>query len=147
MDEVTAAVRLARASARRQEDASGAGAAAAAAPPPGGGLTEWLYAEAEAALSSGSAAVRITARGLETPLGVLDAEQVRAGERALDEIEAALVRGEASGGASEAELEQLSGRFYTLIPHRIGRARAAISAAVVRTLDEVARKRELLQLM
>jgi signal transduction histidine kinase len=44
-------------------------------------------------------------------------------------------------------LESLSGEFYTAIPHRIGRTRAAIASAVIDSLEALHQKQETLQLM
>ncbi|NXE55409.1 PARP3 polymerase, partial [Casuarius casuarius] len=53
------------------------------------------------------------------PLGKLTKQQIAKGFEALEELEAAL--GEQPARA--ARLEQLSSRFYTIIPHNFGRAR------------------------
>src|SRR5438445_41377 len=45
------------------------------------------------------------------------------------------------------ELERLTGEFYTAIPHRIGRSRAAVTAAVINTLEAFEQKQSTLQLM
>src|SRR5205814_8092174 len=47
----------------------------------------------------------------------------------------------------EHALEQLSGEFYTAIPHRFGRSRAAIANAVINTLEAFDQKQSTLQLM
>jgi hypothetical protein len=42
---------------------------------------------------------------------------------------------------------ELSGEFFTTIPHRIGRTRAAVADAVIDSLEQFHQKRETLQLM
>ncbi len=46
-----------------------------------------------------------------------------------------------------AAMQELSGEFYTVIPHRIGRTRSAIANAVIDSLALFEQKQELLQLM
>ncbi|XP_025962317.1 protein mono-ADP-ribosyltransferase PARP3 [Dromaius novaehollandiae] len=53
------------------------------------------------------------------PLGKLTKQQIAKGFEALEELEAAL----REQPARAAHLEQLSSRFYTIIPHNFGRAR------------------------
>ena len=48
---------------------------------------------------------------------------------------------------TRTKFEDLSGAFYTAIPHRIGRTREAVSAAVIDSLAEISQKQETLQLM
>ena len=45
------------------------------------------------------------------------------------------------------EILRLSGEFYTAIPHRIGRSRAAVEGAVIDTLEAFEQKQQTLQLM
>jgi poly [ADP-ribose] polymerase len=104
-------------------------------------LVQFIYAEATNALTT-TVAAKITANGIETPLGVLTVGQVEKGEQILDEINDAVKK-----GASKSKLEDLSGDFYTAVPHRIGRTRDAIAAAVIDTLAELVQKQETLQLM
>ena len=44
-------------------------------------------------------------------------------------------------------METLTGEFYTVIPHRIGRTRQAVAEAVITSLEDFAQKQETLQLM
>ncbi len=104
-------------------------------------LVKYIYAEATNALTT-TVAAKITANGIETPLGVLTVGQVEKGEEILEEINDAVKK-----SASKSRLEDLSGDFYTAVPHRIGRTRDAIAAAVIDTLAEIAAKQETLQLM
>lgn len=106
-------------------------------------LITYLYASATDALTS-TVNAKITANGIETPLGVLTIGQVENGEKILQQAFDAF---KAGGKKAEAELERLSGEFYTVIPHRIGRTRAAIQAAVINSLAAFEQKQETLQLM
>ena len=44
-------------------------------------------------------------------------------------------------------LTELPLQFYTLIPHRLGRSKAEMAAAVIDTIEKLEEKQELLQLM
>lgn len=105
-------------------------------------LVKYIYAEATNALTS-TVAAKITANGIETPLGILTVGQLDKGAAVLDEIYQLF---KANPGA-RSRLEDLSGDFYTAIPHRIGRTREAIAAAVIDSLAEINAKQETLQLM
>ena len=107
-------------------------------------LVRYLYAEATNALTS-TVSAKITADGIETPLGILTVGQIEKGEAIL--AEAYKLFQEKSVGGRRQKLERLSGEFYTVIPHRIGRTRAAVDAAVLDTVEAFATKQETLQLM
>jgi poly [ADP-ribose] polymerase len=115
---------------------------AAALAPPVRDLVGYLYGEATHALTS-TVNANITARGIETPLGVLTIGQIEKGQAALDTLAAAFNR----KARSRTELTDLSGEFYTAIPHRFGRSRAAAAAAVLDTAAKLNEKQETLQLM
>ena len=104
-------------------------------------MVKYIYAEATTALTS-TVAAKITANGIETPLGVLTVGQVEKGEQILDEINQAV-----KAKASHSRLEDLSGEFYSAIPHRIGRTRDAIASSVIDALADIVAKQETLQLM
>ena len=104
-------------------------------------LVQYIYAEATNALTT-TVAAKITAHGIETPLGVLTVGQVEKGEEILEEINNAV-----KSNRGKSKLEDLSGDFYTAVPHRIGRTRDAIAGAVIDSLAEIAAKQETLQLM
>jgi len=106
------------------------------------GLISYIYAEATEALTT-TVAAKITANGIETPLGVLTVGQIERGEKILEELYAEFQ----SKSASPSEMERLSGEFYTAIPHRLGRTRAAIAGAVIDSLADFEAKQETLQLM
>ncbi len=106
------------------------------------GLVRYLYDEATSALTDAVSA-RITANGIETPLGILTVGQIEKGE----EILSALYELFQKKKQDRAAMEELSGEFYTVIPHRIGRTRAAIAGAVIDSLALFEQKQELLQLM
>eukprot|EP01132_Coremiostelium_polycephalum_P005506 gene5506-6860_t len=105
-------------------------------------LIQMIYNEATNSLTN-SCSAKITEHGIETPLGVLSFEQVEKGEQILDEIHKVLK----SKFPSPSVLEQLSSKFYTTIPHKMGRTKADIDKAVIRNLDLLNQKVELLQLM
>lgn len=102
-------------------------------------LVELVYEEATRSLTSRVHAT-ITARGIETPLGVLDEAQIAAGEAALARLGAALEAG-------RGDLAGLSDALYSLVPSRIGRSAEEAAAAVIDTPGALADKSETLQLM
>jgi poly [ADP-ribose] polymerase len=104
-------------------------------------LVSMLYAEATTALTT-TVAAKITANGIETPLGVLTVGQIEKGEAILQQLYQ-----EFKAARRGAEFERLSGDFYTAIPHRIGRTRDAIAASVIASLEAFEEKQETLQLM
>jgi predicted DNA-binding WGR domain protein len=107
-------------------------------------LVEYVYAEATNALSS-TVAAKITAQGIETPLGILTLGQIQKGEAILQDLyELFQKKGKKK---SPDDVLRLSGDFYTVVPHRIGRTRAAAQAAVIDTLEAFEQKQETLQLM
>ncbi len=106
-------------------------------------LVQYIYAEATNALTS-SVAAKITEKGIETPLGILSLEQVEKGEAVLRELNNLLK----SSSIKDSELEDLSAQFYTLIPHNLGgRSREQIRKAIIKSLDMLREKQELVQLM
>lgn len=105
-------------------------------------LVSYLYSEATNALTS-TVNASITANGIETPLGVLTIGQIEKGQTALD----ALVAEFGKKKPSASELTNLSGEFYTVIPHRFGRSRADALEAVLDTAEKLNLKQETLQLM
>jgi poly [ADP-ribose] polymerase len=106
-------------------------------------LVRYIYDEATSALTS-TIAARITAHGIETPLGILTVGQIEKGEKILGELYD-IFKGKARNRTQE--LERLTGEFYTAIPHRIGRTRAAVATAVIDSLDALEQKQSTLQLM
>jgi poly [ADP-ribose] polymerase len=105
-------------------------------------LVEYVYAEATSALTT-TVAAKITAQGIETPLGILTLGQIQKGEAILQELYALFQKKRRSRG----DLERLTGEFYTVVPHRIGRTRAAVEAAVIDSMEAFEQKQETLQLM
>jgi len=90
-------------------------------------------------------AAKITPRGIETPLGVLTMEQVLKGEQVLLSLMEHLTG--ADGKHRSATVEQLSGAFYSVVPHQIGRSATAMAQAVIDTPEKLEQKLELVQLM
>jgi poly [ADP-ribose] polymerase len=111
-------------------------------PEPVQALVRYLYDEATSALTS-TVSATITAKGIETPLGILTLGQIEKGEQVLLD----LYRQFQKKKKNRAEMERLSGEFYTLIPHRIGRSRDAVANAVIDSLPLFEQKQETLQLM
>ncbi len=111
-------------------------------------LVQYLYDEATEALTT-TVQVEITAQGIQTPLGVLTLGQIETGESILEKAWRAFRAAQRSVGKNnnDHELVDLSGQFYTAIPHRLGRSRAQIQAAVLNSVTEFERKRQTLQLM
>ena len=105
-------------------------------------LVEYLYGEATNALTQ-TVNATITAKGIETPLGVLTIGQIEKGEAVLQDLAKELGKGKASMDI----LTRLSGEFYTVIPHRFGRSREAALDAVISTANKVSEKEDTLQLM
>lgn len=54
------------------------------------------------------------------PLGKLSKQQIAKGFEALEEIEAAIKKGERN------KLEELTNKFFTIIPHNFGRTRPPV---------------------
>lgn len=105
-------------------------------------LVSHLYGEATHALTS-TVNASITANGIETPLGVLTIGQIEKGQTVLDHLAAEFGKKQPSASA----LTDLSGEFYTVIPHRFGRSREAAQEAVIDTASKLNGKQETLQLM
>lgn len=101
-----------------------------------------LYNEATKALTKVVNAT-ITANGIETPLGVLTLGQIDNGQKVLDEIAAAVSKKK----INPDQVEDLSGQFYTLIPHKFGRTKADALAAIINDAAKVNEKQDTLQLM
>ena len=114
--------------------------------PPGvQALIGYIYEEATNALTT-TVNAKITANGIETPLGILTIGQIEKGEQILDELYQ-LFNSSVKGAKRDNDLARLSGDFYTTVPHRIGRTRSAIASAVIDSLEEFQAKQETLQLM
>ncbi len=105
-------------------------------------LVKMMYAEATTALTT-TVAAKITADGIETPLGILTLGQIEQGDAILAELYVELQKPQ----ADTSNVERLSGEFYTAIPHRIGRSRAAIQASIIDTPEAFRTKQDTLQLM
>lgn len=101
---------------------------------------EAIYKEAGQALTQ-KANVTITADGFSTPLGVLTIGQVDDGFSILGDIRKAIQNSEKN------KTRDLSSKFYTTIPHRLGRSREAAEAAIISSIDKSDEVEETLQLM
>lgn len=105
-------------------------------------LVRYIYDEATHALTT-SVAAKITANGIETPLGILTLGQIEKGEAILLDLYDLFQKKK----KDRSSMERLTGEFYTAIPHRIGRTRAAVDTAVIDTLEVFEQKQNILQLM
>ncbi|HEX8203698.1 MAG TPA: WGR domain-containing protein, partial [Isosphaeraceae bacterium] len=133
---------------QRLAEAQGTNGAAAPAGPPASklapgvqDLVRYIYDEAKGALTS-TVAAKITAHGIETPLGILTLGQIEKGEAILSELYGRFQ--DQAARDRDAELLRLSGEFYTAIPHRIGRSRAAVAGAVINALEAFEQKQQTL---
>ena len=109
-------------------------------------IVTYLYDEATNHLTS-TVAVKITAQGMETPLGVLTIGQIEKGENILSDLWQMYQSGVRPGKAGYNKMVDLSGEFFTAIPHRIGRSRRAVQEAIIDTLPEFEEKQHTIQLM
>jgi hypothetical protein len=66
---------------------------------------------------------KISSKGVETPLGLLALQQIERGEHVLNELEKII-----GDKSLEDEITKLSGEFYSLIPHKLGKTKAQIKA-------------------
>ncbi len=107
-------------------------------------IIDYLYSEATNALTT-SVNASITANGIETPLGVLTLGQIDKGQDILDQITTVFKKRAKKG--KEDKLTELSGDFYTVIPHRFGRSKVKALAAVIKTAAQINDKQDTLQLM
>ncbi len=105
-------------------------------------IVSYLYSEATNALTS-TVNATITANGIETPLGVLTLGQIDKGQLVLDQIATAMAKKK----KDSETLTELSGQFYTEIPHRFGRSKEQALLAVIDSANKVAEKQDTLQLM
>jgi poly [ADP-ribose] polymerase len=108
-------------------------------------LVQYIFAEATTALTN-TVQAKITANGIETPLGILTIGQIEKGERVLIDLAEAMAKRQAKARKADA-LADLTGRFYSAIPHRVGRTRAAALASVINSPEALTQKQETLQLM
>eukprot|EP00026_Physarum_polycephalum_P000150 Phypoly_transcript_00150.p1 GENE.Phypoly_transcript_00150~~Phypoly_transcript_00150.p1 ORF type:complete len:1663 (-),score=347.22 Phypoly_transcript_00150:165-5153(-) len=108
-------------------------------------FVEYIYSEATSAFVTNFDA-KFTAKGIETPLGVLSSFQIDKGERILKEINQILKTSEEEV-CSNPKLEILSSQFYTTIPHNIGKTKEDALKHVIRTLPHLQAKQDHLQLM
>lgn len=105
-------------------------------------LVNVLYSEATNALTS-TINASITANGIETPLGVLTIGQIDKGQEILDKLADLFQKKK----KSRDDFTQLSGEFYTMIPHKFGRSKEAAEGAIIDSAQKINDKQDTLQLM
>lgn len=106
-------------------------------------LVRYLYDEAKSNLTK-AVNVQITAEGIKTPLGILTLGQIEKGEEILQAI---YMTFQSKAKTKANKLKQLTGEFYTAIPHNIGRTRDAIAKHLIDNLAAIEEKQNTLQLM
>ncbi len=106
-------------------------------------LLKYIFSEAKNKLTT-TVSATITANGIETPLGVLTVGQIEKGEKILSELYDLYKKKTKPG---DAKFLELSGDFYSAIPHRLGRTREAIASAVINNMAAFQQKQDTLQLM
>ena len=107
-------------------------------------LVNIFYHEATNELTKRISA-QVTARGIETPLGLLTKNQIQKGNDILDEIESLLSSRKTE--YTDEDLQKLSSKFYTIIPHSLGNTEETLKKAILNSYDKIEDKRDLLQLM
>jgi len=105
---------------------------------------EYIYAEATNKLVS-TVNVNITANGIETPLGVLTINQIDKGQEYLDQL-SVLLSGK-NTKSDQDDIVEITGEFYTVIPHKLGRSKEAAQEAVINSVEKLTSKQDTLQLM
>lgn len=83
--------------------------------------------------------------GIETPLGVVTLSQIEKGEAIIDQLFIIFNAGDQQKQA--VNVASLSNAFFTCIPHNVGRSASALASLALNSLEQLAQKQELLQLM
>ena len=104
-------------------------------------FVSYIYSEATNSLTS-TVDSNITAKGIETPLGILTEQQIDKGEAILLKI-----LEEIKSKGRKKKLQELSSQFFTNIPHKMSRKKEDLLAAVISTEEQYKEKQELVQLM
>ncbi|MEM8875678.1 MAG: hypothetical protein AAGD32_15640, partial [Planctomycetota bacterium] len=109
-------------------------------------VVTYLYEEATHALTN-TVQAKITANGIETPLGILTIGQIEKGEALLVDIAEVFGKKRLAKAKKADQLADLTGEFYSAIPHRVGRTRADVLKSVIDSAEAITAKQETLQLM
>ena len=104
-------------------------------------LINYIYEETVSTITS-KIDVRITAKGLETPLGIPTAQQIQQGEYALQKIHQELFNPQ----PKPETFKQLTSEYFTRIPHRI-RSAAALRESIIDRMEKYSAEMDLIQLM
>ena len=107
-------------------------------------FVDYIYAEATNKLTS-TVNVNITANGIETPLGVLTVAQIDKGQNYLDQLSVLLNKNKTK--SIENDIIDLTGEFYTVVPHKFGRSKEAAQEAIINSVEKLTAKQDTLQLM
>lgn len=107
-------------------------------------LISYIYSEATNTLIK-TVNVNITANGIETPLGVLTLAQIDKGQEYLDQLTDLLAKNKTK--SVQDDMIQLSGEFYTVVPHKFGRSKEAAQEAVINSMEKLTARQDTLQLM
>lgn len=107
-------------------------------------FVDYIYAEATNKLTS-TVNVNITANGIETPLGVLTVGQIDKGQNYLDQLSVLLNKNKTK--SVENDIIDLTGEFYTVVPHKFGRSKEAAQEAIINSIEKLTAKQDTLQLM
>lgn len=121
-------------------------------------LVNVIFQEATNELTSKISA-QVTNRGIETPLGLLTKNQIKKGEEILEEIEKIIIKlykrkkqnenqdHPLDIHTDEEEIRRLSSKFYSLIPHSLGKSYERVSKAILDNIESIEEKKDTLQLM
>eukprot|EP01120_Amphizonella_sp_Union-15-10_P004964 TRINITY_DN15714_c0_g1_i1.p1 TRINITY_DN15714_c0_g1~~TRINITY_DN15714_c0_g1_i1.p1 ORF type:complete len:470 (+),score=71.49 TRINITY_DN15714_c0_g1_i1:271-1680(+) len=103
-------------------------------------LLQFLFEKANSVIKSVLLA-QITPSGIQTPLGVLSLQQIEKGEQILMQIYDLL------DTDNQEMITKLSGKFFSLIPHRLGVTRQQIQSSIISDHKIFEEKKNLIQIM
>jgi predicted DNA-binding WGR domain protein len=88
------------------------------------------------------ATTQFVATNLKCPLGQLSKDQIDQGRDVLDEAKTLINAGQRIVGATRSKLEDLTSRFYSLIPHNFGFKKLDAEALLLSDLVKIAMKEQ-----
>ncbi len=89
-----------------------------------------------------SATTTFVATNLKCPLGQLSKDQIDQGRDVLDEAKTLINAGQKIAGKTRSQLEDLTSRFYSLIPHNFGFKKLDAEALLLSDLVKIAMKEQ-----